>query len=112
MRVTNDKISFDASDFDGLSDFALKALLVYVGERTGFATVFSDSLNAQIESAKKVLVESTQSSDEVSGVLRKLAAADSDTKNRALAAIQIVLDPVVAASPGSFLPNHLTPRVR
>jgi hypothetical protein len=109
MKIENDAVSFDAADFDGLSDFAKKALPIYVGENLEFQNVLASDINKVVESAKENLIRTTRSSDEVNPLLRKLAAADSATQAQAIAAIKNVLDPVVAPSPINFLPAGLTP---
>lgn len=98
MKITNDRIEFDAADFDGLSDFARKALPVYVGERADFLVVLADTLNSQIEAAKESLVNATRSAESVDEVLNGLAAADQAKYDEALTAIRTVLGLPVAGT--------------
>lgn len=76
MNIKDDVLTFEAVDFDGLSDFAKKALPLYVGEKLEFQNVLADTLNVHIEAAKKALTVQKTIEPDVQSLLKKLAAAD------------------------------------
>lgn len=111
MKILNDTITFDDSDFDSLSDFAKKALPLFVGERLEFKTVFADSLNKQIDQAKNVLVIVKGKDPAIEAIVRKLSAADQSKLDEAapvLDQLTTILESVVAPAPIAFLPADLT----
>lgn len=76
MNITNDIITFDAADFDALSDFAKKALPPYSGT-TPFEETFSNQLNEHIRVAKELLKQTTVTADpKLQSLLGSLATAD------------------------------------
>lgn len=85
MRITNDIFSFDAAEFDELSDFAKTTIGPLLPE------LIADLVNNYIESAKQRVIEARSREPEVATVLRKLAAADPAKVSEALTAADAVL---------------------
>lgn len=52
MKITNDIITLEPSDFNGLSDFARKAVTAYFGPGVLFNEVLSKLLNDELEKAE------------------------------------------------------------
>lgn len=73
MKITNDTITFDAADFDGLSDFGKKATSVYLED---YAAYFSAKVNKEIELAKAHLKTLTVADPRTDTILAGLASAD------------------------------------
>jgi hypothetical protein len=80
MNIKNDIITFDESDFDGLSDFARKSITSRIGSVADFAVeaglIFSRSLAADKSALRRSIVESP----EVQALAEKLALADDQTR--------------------------------
>lgn len=76
MTITNDTITFQAADFDALSDFAKAALPPYSGT-TPFAETFAAQINEHIRVAKELAKQTTITADpRIDEILSGLAAAD------------------------------------
>lgn len=93
MKIANDIFSFDAADFDALSDFAKTTIGPLLPD------LIADLVNNYVESAKQSAIAARTREPEVAVVLRKLAAADSQKVSDALTAADAVLGSVVAPSP-------------
>lgn len=76
MTITNDILTFDAADFDGLSDLAKVALPPYSGT-TPFAETFANQINEHIRIAKELAKQTLAKEDpRIGEILAGLAAAD------------------------------------
>lgn len=73
MKIEKDIVTFDAADFAGLSDYAKKAVSVYLED---YAAYFSVKVNKEIELSKAHLKTLTIAEPTTDSILVGLAAAD------------------------------------
>lgn len=108
MNILNDKIEFEAADFDGLSELALKSLAYYfgrrieVGETIEFTEAFSKMLSASVSEAKEAFLLQRSKDPVLAETLQTLAAEDQAKYDEALTAIRTVLGlPVAVVEPSA-----------
>jgi hypothetical protein len=86
MKITNDQITFDESDFDGLSDFARKAIEQRIGTVADFARETGTILSRSLDADKARLRSNIAASPEVQNLVEKLALTDDTSRADAIAA--------------------------
>jgi hypothetical protein len=97
MTIVNDVVTFQASDFAGLSAFAVSAIINQHGSTGVLLTKLSKQVTAIIRSAKDAYVQANaESNTDVASLIRKFAAADAPTLAAAadeIAALSAALGP-------------------
>jgi hypothetical protein len=73
MRILNDTITFDAADFAGLSDFALKAIASRIGTLDDFAIEAGVIFTRALDADKAALRQRVAESDSVKAVIEQAA---------------------------------------
>lgn len=92
MTIKNDSLTFDESDFDGLSDLAKKALVNYSGE-VPFHVLLGNQASEHVSIAKRLLSQTTASIDpKLTAIVEGLAIADAQKTADA----QTCLDQLIA----------------
>lgn len=83
MKITNDIVSFEPKDFEGLSQFAKLALPVYSGT-TPFLETFANDINNHIKTAKSIAKKTVSMDAKFEAVVEGIALANaSDPQKRA-----------------------------
>lgn len=97
MTIVNDVVTFQASDFNDLSDFAIAALQQQAGSTAAAVNKLSKQVTVVIAHAKSNFVQETAGNNaDVGLLLRKFAAADAPTLAAAadeIAALSAALGP-------------------
>lgn len=98
MTIVNDVVTFQASDFADLSDFAVAAIKQQAGgSLTTALSKLSKQVTSAVSGAKAIFVQQTSSDNaDVALLLRKFAAADAATLAAAadeIAALSSALGP-------------------
>ena len=98
MTIVNDVVTFQASDFSALSDFAVAAIKQQAGgSLTTALSKLSKQVTSAISGAKSIFVQETSAGNtDVALLLRKFAAADAATLAAAadeIAALSTALGP-------------------
>jgi len=110
MRIENDIVTFDAADFDRLSEFGKRAVVSYLED---YAAYFSAKVNKEIELAKAHLKTLTVADPRTDAIVAGLAAADEATRLQAeplLNQLDVLLNPdSEAAEPEAAAPEVVEP---
>jgi hypothetical protein len=80
MTIVNDVVTFQASDFAGLSTFAVSAIINQHGSTAVLLTKLSKQVSAIIRTSKDGYVQANaESNADVALLIRKFAAASAPT---------------------------------